>query len=49
MSLFQIYASERFLLYKEGVFDDDDCNQAPNHAVTVVGYGFDTKFKREYW
>lgn len=46
---FQIYASERFMMYNEGVFVDNACNLAPNHAVLIVGFGFDPKTNRDYW
>jgi C1A family cysteine protease len=35
--------SSRFITYKDGVIEADECNKEPNHAVTVVG------FTPEYW
>ncbi|KAJ8665128.1 hypothetical protein QAD02_006790 [Eretmocerus hayati] len=44
-----IYASEKFMAYDSGVFEDEDCHYyGPNHAVLVVGYGTTDK-GRDYW
>lgn len=34
--------------YRSGVYDDPSCNHQVNHAVTVVGYGHDSK-GGDYW
>ena len=31
----------RFLAYKDGIYSRDDCDQAANHALLIVGYGED--------
>lgn len=36
-------SGSRFITYKNGVINADECNKDPNHAVTVVG------FTPEYW
>ena len=28
----------RFITYKNGVIEPDECNKEPNHAITVVGF-----------
>ncbi|CAH2273499.1 cathepsin S-like [Pelobates cultripes] len=33
-----IAASEKFMFYKEGVYNGD-CAEEPNHAIIIVGYG----------
>ncbi|KAL7012563.1 hypothetical protein ACKWTF_014927 [Chironomus riparius] len=44
-----LYANDNFEDYATGVFTATDCNRkAPNHAVTIVGYGTDPKFG-DYW
>ena len=43
-----IHVSPYFQRYSSGIIDDPSCvNQAPNHGVTVVGYGTDRG--HEYW
>ena len=42
-----IMVTRDFMGYKEGVFDDTNCNTSPNHAVAVVGYG--KTGGQEYW
>ncbi len=44
---FQLHASEKFMLYKSGIFIDDTCNLVPNHSVLVVGFG--TENNLDYW
>lgn len=39
--------STDFRQYGGGIFNDDDCNYDPDHAVLVVGYG--TLGKDDYW
>jgi C1A family cysteine protease len=29
----------KFLAYKEGIYDNQDCSQVANHAILIVGYG----------
>ena len=36
-------SGSRFVTYKSGVIEPEECNKEPNHAVTVVG------FTPEYW
>jgi cathepsin L len=37
-----------FFLYKSGIFDDDNCQQnAPDHAILVVGYG--AEGAKDFW
>lgn len=45
-----VYASpDTFILYKEGFYDDEECNKEEvNHSVLVVGYGT-YKDGDEYW
>lgn len=47
----KIYASPNFTKYKSGVFNDPLCTDdvSVNHAVTIVGYGFDTETKKDFW
>uniref|UniRef100_A0A1A9VL08 Peptidase C1A papain C-terminal domain-containing protein n=1 Tax=Glossina austeni TaxID=7395 RepID=A0A1A9VL08_GLOAU len=43
-----INALETLLLYKKGIYEDEECNQdEPNHSVLVVGYG--TEDGQDYW
>lgn len=45
-----IHANTNFqMLGPHGVFYDTDCSKKPNHAVLVVGYGFDKKKNLDYW
>jgi hypothetical protein len=34
-------ADPAFLSYKKGIFDSPHCDQRPNHALLIVGYGQD--------
>ena len=34
-------ASKSFLFYDGGIFDEPKCDQGPNHALLIVGYGED--------
>jgi len=46
---------DKFMLYKDGVFLDDECSNSPdqlNHGVLIVGYGSDStlgKHNGDYW
>ncbi|KAL2930884.1 Senescence-specific cysteine protease SAG12 [Bienertia sinuspersici] len=41
-------SGSEFLYYKGGVFDGN-CGQAMTHAVTIIGYGTDTYYGKDYW
>ena len=44
-----IVANAKFVLYGDGVFDDDTCRSGTiNHGVTLVGYGT-TANGTDYW
>lgn len=44
------FVHEKFMRYSEGVYYDLECDDGvTNHAVVVVGYGFDQKSKLDYW
>jgi len=34
-----IWVGNKFMTYKSGVYEDQNCNRGANHAVTVAGYG----------
>jgi len=38
-----------FMYYSSGVFDYKKCCTAINHAVLIVGYGYDDKTNQDYW
>eukprot|EP01032_Pedospumella_encystans_P009198 gene9198-10852_t len=38
-----------FMLYSNGVFDLDTCCTDQNHAITLVGYGYDEATGLDYW
>jgi len=46
---------DKFMLYKDGIFVDDECSNEPNqlnHGVLIVGYGTDPKMGQkhhDYW
>mmetsp|Transcript_25842 Transcript_25842/g.46793 ORF Transcript_25842/g.46793 Transcript_25842/m.46793 type:complete len:659 (-) Transcript_25842:1518-3494(-) len=45
-------ADPAFLSYKKGIFDSPHCDQRPNHALLIVGYGqdiLDNGTKVKYW
>jgi len=43
-------SAPEFLYYKSGIVGPFACNpNGPNHAVVVVGYGYDTVTKKAYW
>jgi hypothetical protein len=42
----------KFLAYKEGIYDNQDCSQVANHAILIVGYGEERDRRGElmrYW
>ncbi|CAO1312912.1 unnamed protein product [Diamesa serratosioi] len=44
------HARPYFAHYKSGVINDPDCNVLKtNHAVLIVGYGFDDETNLDYW
>ncbi|XP_034108496.1 procathepsin L [Drosophila albomicans] len=43
-----VYGIESLLLYKSGIYSDEECNTAEvNHSILVVGYG--TEKGQDYW
>lgn len=44
-----INAAKSFVNYKSGVYTNPKCPKALNHAVLLVGYGYDQKTKLDYW
>lgn len=46
----EFHASPYFAHYKSGIFNDPHCSVfKTNHAVLIVGYGFDEKTNLDYW
>lgn len=46
----EFHASSYFAHYKSGIFSDPECTALKtNHAVLIVGYGFDVKTNLDYW
>ena len=43
-----IHVSDGWARYKSGIFDEP-CSGGRNHAVLVVGYGFDGPSNKDYW
>lgn len=44
------FIHEKFMRYSEGVYFDLECNDGiTNHAVAVVGFGYDQRSKLDYW
>ncbi|KAF4677537.1 hypothetical protein FOL47_000925 [Perkinsus chesapeaki] len=41
--------SHEFQQYKGGVFDSQECNGKPDHAMLLVGFGTDTNVGKDYW
>lgn len=40
--------ADSFILYKEGIYNDDECNKGEvNHSILVVGYGSENG--KDYW
>lgn len=35
--------------YGGGILDESTCSTSANHAITVVGYGHDSKLNQDYW
>ncbi|UKK02330.2 hypothetical protein MACK_001687 [Theileria orientalis] len=46
--LINMYAEKDFMLYKEGIYRFRNCRKN-NHAVVVVGHGYDDTHKVHYW
>ncbi|BAM39811.1 uncharacterized protein TOT_020000082 [Theileria orientalis strain Shintoku] len=46
--LINMYADKDFMLYKEGIYRFRNCRRS-NHAVIVVGHGYDDTHKAHYW
>lgn len=44
-----INAARTLSNYKSGVYTNPKCPKALNHAVLLVGYGYDAKTKLDYW
>lgn len=40
---------ESFLFYSGGIYDDQSCCVTLNHAMLVVGYGYDERLRMPYW
>jgi hypothetical protein len=42
---------DTFYYYGSGVYEDEDCDDQINHAVTIVGYGTDRSYSppKDYW
>lgn len=38
-----------FIFYEGGIFDARDCCTTQNHALLLVGFGYDSKLKLDYW
>lgn len=38
-----------FKTYKSGVYYEKKCTTEVNHAMLLVGYGYDKKLKKDYW
>ena len=43
-----IHVNDKFQRYKEGIFDEY-CEGSRNHAVLLVGYGYDRHYDKDYW
>jgi cathepsin L len=43
-----IHVNDKWANYKQGVFDEE-CSGGRNHAVLLVGYGFDAPSNKDYW
>lgn len=44
-----VNAARSFSNYRSGVYTNPKCPKVLNHAVLLVGYGFDEKTKLDYW
>lgn len=42
-------AANALMYYTGGVFSSDKCGVCVNHAVTVVGFGFDESVNKNFW
>lgn len=38
-----------FIFYEGGIFDARDCCTTQNHALLLVGFGYDSNLKLDYW
>ena len=38
-----------FQLYKSGILDDPSCGNTLDHAVLLVGWGYDDGLKKDFW
>jgi C1A family cysteine protease len=44
-----MHATEKFTNFKAGVYNNPRCPRSLNHAMLLVGYGYDEKSKLDYW
>ncbi|KAG1681340.1 hypothetical protein FOA52_007388 [Chlamydomonas sp. UWO 241] len=42
-------ADTTFLMYRGGIYSNPSCATSVNHAITVVGYGFDAASNQWFW
>lgn len=44
-----INAAKSFSNYRSGIYTNSKCSKDLNHAMLLVGYGYDSKTKLDYW
>lgn len=44
-----VNAAKTFTNYRSGVYTNPKCPKTLNHAMLLVGFGFDEKTKLDYW